>query len=69
MEHYIWENNMSKKTYVTFKNWPQKISDDDIKSHSIENDMVGQKYKEAVTDLMNNGIINIYLKSYLSLRN
>lgn len=37
--------------------WPQKVSDDDIKSYTIENDVVGQKYKEAVTELLNNGKI------------
>lgn len=56
MEHYIWENNPSKKAYVTLMQWPKKISNDDIKSYSIENDIVGQKYKEAVTEIMNNGI-------------
>lgn len=61
MEHYIWENNQSKKAYVAFIQWPQKVSEDDVKSYSIENDTVGQKYKEAVTDLFNNGKISIYL--------
>lgn len=56
MEHYIWENNPSKKAYVGLMQWPQNVSTDDIKSYSIENDIVGQKYKEAVTEIMNNGI-------------
>lgn len=59
MEHYIWENNLSKKAYVTLMKWPRKVSDDDIKSHSIDNDAVGQKYKEAVTELFNKGKTNI----------
>jgi len=63
MEHYIWENNPSKKAYVTLTRWPQKVSDDDVKSHSIDDDTVGQKYKEAVTELLNNGKTNIYSKS------
>lgn len=65
MEHYIWENNLSKKAYVTFVQWPQKVSDDDVKSYSIDNDIVGLKYKEAVSELLNNGKINIYLKNKL----
>lgn len=62
MEHYIWENNPSKKSYVAFKQWPQKVSDEDVKSYAI--DIVGEKYKEAVTDLFNNGKTNkiVYLK-------
>lgn len=67
MEHYIWENNPSKKAYVTLTRWPEKVSDDDVKSHSIDDDMVGQKYKEAVTELLNNGKTNICLKSYSNL--
>lgn len=65
MEHYIWENNPSKKSYVTLMQWPQKVSDDDVKSYTLDNDTVGKKYKEAVTDLFNNGktYINIYLKN------
>lgn len=63
MEHYIWENNPSKKAYVTLTRWPQKVSDEDVKSHSIDDDTVGQKYKEAVTELLNNGKTNIYSKS------
>lgn len=64
MENYIWENNQSKKAYVAIAKWPQKVSEDDVKSYSIENDTVGQKYKEAVTDIFNNGkIIDIYLKN------
>lgn len=66
MEHYIWENNLSKKAYVTFVKWPQKVSDDDVKSYSIDNDVVGLKYKEAVTELLNNGKINIYLKNKIT---
>lgn len=61
MEHYVWENNPSKKAYVSFVQWPNKIADDDVKSYSVDNDPVGQKYKEAVTELINNGKINIYL--------
>jgi len=56
MEHYIWENNPSKKAYVALAQWPQKISDEDVKSFSIDDDTVGQKYKDAVTELLNNGI-------------
>lgn len=64
MESYNWENNQSKKAYVAITQWPQKVSEDDVKSYSIENDTVGQKYKEAVTDLLNNGkIIDIYFKN------
>lgn len=59
MEFYIWENNLSKKAYVALMQWPQKVSDDDVKSYSIDNDIVGQKYKEAVTELFNNGKSNI----------
>lgn len=66
MEHYIWDNNRSKKAYVALVQWPQKVSDDDVKSYSIENDTVGQKYKDAVTELLNNGKINIYLKMYVA---
>jgi hypothetical protein len=60
MEHYIWDNNVSKKAYVALVEWPKKVSDDDVKSFSIENDLVGQKYKDAVTELLNNGKINVY---------
>jgi len=63
MEHYIWENNPSKKAYVTLTQWPKKVSNDEVNSHSIDDDVVGQKYKEAVTELLNNGITNIYSKS------
>jgi len=59
MEHYIWENNLSKKAYVTFMQWPQKVSDDDIKVYSIDDNTAGQKYKEAVTELLNNGKTSI----------
>jgi small subunit ribosomal protein S35 len=55
MEHYIWENNLSKKAYVSLAQWPKVVSDNDIKSFSIDNDTVGQKYSEAVTELLNNG--------------
>lgn len=64
MEHYIWENNPSKKAYVTLTRWPQKVSDDDVKSHSIDDDTVGQKYKEAVTELLNNGEDTYTLNKY-----
>lgn len=56
-EYYVWENNPSKKAYVAFTQWPQKVSDDDVKSHTIDNDEVGQQYKEAVTELFNKGKI------------
>lgn len=69
MEHYIWENNPSKKAYVTLTRWPEKVSDDDVKSHSIDDDTVGQKYKEAVTELLNNGKTNIYLKGWTNFNN
>lgn len=64
MEYYVWDNNVSKKAYVAFTKWPKKVSDDDVKSFSIDNDEVGQKYKDAVTELLNNGKINIYFKTY-----
>lgn len=71
MEHYIWENNLSKKAYVTLMQWPRKVSDDDIKSLSIDNDTVGQKYKEAVTELFNKGediyTLNKYKEATLAL--
>lgn len=62
MEHYIWENNPSKKAYVALAKWPNKIVDDDVTSFSIDNDTVGQNYKDAVTDLLNKGKIKLYLK-------
>lgn len=62
MEQYIWENNPSKKAYVALVQWPQKVSDDDVKSHSIDGNTVAQKYKEAVTELLNNGKTNILFK-------
>lgn len=68
MEHYVWENNPSKKAYVTLAKWPQNISDDDVKSYSIDNDTVGQKYKDAVTELFDNGITNLFkTKTWLHL--
>ncbi|XP_025424226.1 28S ribosomal protein S35, mitochondrial [Sipha flava] len=64
MEHYIWDNNVSKKAYVALVEWPKKVSDDDVKSFSIENDLVGQKYKDAVTELLNNGEDTYTLNKY-----
>jgi len=69
MEHYIWENNLSKKAYVKLTRWPEKVSDDDVKSYSIDDDTVGQKYKEAVTELLNNGKTNIYFKGRTNFNN
>lgn len=60
MEHYIWEKNPSKKAYVALVRWPNKVTDNDVKSHSIDNDLVGQKYKDAVTELLNNGKIKYF---------
>lgn len=61
MEHYIWEKNPSKKAYVALAKWPQKPSDEDVGTYSIDNDAVGQTYKEAVTDLLNNGNKYIFI--------
>lgn len=60
MEYYVWDNNVSKKAYVALVQWPKNVSDNDVKSFSIDNDVVGQKYKDAVTELLNNGKINNY---------
>lgn len=68
MEQYIWENNPSKKAYVALVQWPQKVSDDDVKTHCIDGNTAGQKYKEAVTELLNNGKMNILFKILFNIQ-
>lgn len=62
MEHYIWDKNPSKKAYVALVQWPQKPSEEDVEAYSIDNDMVAQTYKEAVTELLNNGNKHIFIQ-------
>ncbi|XP_050423044.1 28S ribosomal protein S35, mitochondrial [Adelges cooleyi] len=64
MEHYIWENNPSKKAYVSFVQYPKEVTEEDVKSYSIDNDSVGQTYKQVVSDLLNNGEDEYTLSKY-----
>ncbi|XP_050542412.1 28S ribosomal protein S35, mitochondrial [Daktulosphaira vitifoliae] len=64
MEYYVWENNPSKTAYVSYVQYPKVVTEEDVKLYSIDNDPVGQIYKEAVSYLLNNGEDIYTLKKY-----
>lgn len=55
MEYYDWENNLSKKAYISLREWSPTGEEIHVDDDHIENDEAAQAYKEAVSSIFNEG--------------